>query len=317
MPLTSPSSYVSTTSEFIAHWESADAALGAAGPIVVGGGVTLPDFKALRESLIAERDQVIADLNAVEFASGSIKQAKQSLIARFQQFAARVRALYENEPWAEALPYQPEDSFAESKFLAPLVEVQALWEALNAAGEPVLLIGDYTVADFAAELDALRAVYTAWTRAGAVLRLTRARRNALQKRIYSVLKQYRQLVPGMFPEGSPYVTSLPALTPKPGHTPKPVAAAASWDAASARAKITWEASDEATLKEYQVRGCPGDKYDTGDEHVVAHAAPSTPRECLTTFGLAQTGSTASFRVYVILDTGNEKGSDTVSVERPP
>jgi hypothetical protein len=41
-----------------------------------------------------------------------------------------------------------------------------------------------------------------------------------------------------------------------------------------------------------------------------------PQEFLTGFGLTQPGTEASFKVYVILTTGNEAGSAPMTVERP-
>ena len=43
---------------------------------------------------------------------------------------------------------------------------------------------------------------------------------------------------------------------------------------------------------------------------------SAPREFLTDAGLPAADNVASFKVYVITTTGNEKGSHTVSVTRP-
>jgi hypothetical protein len=44
--------------------------------------------------------------------------------------------------------------------------------------------------------------------------------------------------------------------------------------------------------------------------------PTDPLEFLTLSGLAASGDVATFKVYVILTTGNEKGSNTVTITRP-
>lgn len=76
--------------------------------------------------------------------------------------------------------------------------------------------------------------------AGSNARLARAERNALQDDIYPILKQYRRVVPSLFPPNSVFAVTLPRLTPLPGHTPAPVEASAAWDAERGRAKIAWE-----------------------------------------------------------------------------
>ena len=43
--------------------------------------------------------------------------------------------------------------------------------------------------------------------------------------------------------------------------------------------------------------------------------PSAPREFVTIASLANPGDIASFKVYVITATGNEKGSNTVTITR--
>ncbi len=49
---------------------------------------------------------------------------------------------------------------------------------------------------------------------------------------------------------------------------------------------------------------------------MASVAKDAPREVLTLHGLGTPGSTALFRVYVVLTTGNERGSGTVAITRP-
>ena len=44
--------------------------------------------------------------------------------------------------------------------------------------------------------------------------------------------------------------------------------------------------------------------------------PGAPLEFNTTFGLKQPGAKVSYKVLVILKTGNESGSAPVSVQRP-
>jgi len=82
------------------------------------------------------------------------------------------------------------------------------------------------------------------------------------------------------------------------------------------AKLTWSASSDPNLQEYEIRFCAGASYSTETETVVGNVLPAAPRELLTAAGLAAPGNTASFKVYVVLTTGNEKGSNTLTLTRP-
>ena len=57
-------------------------------------------------------------------------------------------------------------------------------------------------------------------------------------------------------------------------------------------------------------------YHKGDAVTLATHAPAEPREFVTGFGLTQPGTQAAFKVFVVLDTGNEAGSAAMTVERP-
>lgn len=80
--------------------------------------------------------------------------------------------------------------------------------------------------------------------------------------------------------------------------------------------MTWDASADAELDHYELRYSPGIEYDTEAESVVAIVAKNAPREVQTLQGLGTPGSTALFRVDVVLTTGNERGSKTVAISRP-
>ena len=67
----------------------------------------------------------------------------------------------------------------------------------------------------------------------------------------------------------------------------------------------------------ELRYSPGPKYSVEDETTVATVPAAGPLEFLTTTGLTQPGATALFRNYVITATGNERGSNTVTITRPP
>jgi hypothetical protein len=63
-----------------------------------------------------------------------------------------------------------------------------------------------------------------------------------------------------------------------------------------------------------VCGCFGDSY-VGEEEEVLDNNPPGVLEFVNSVGLVAPGSRAFYKVYVKLTTGNERGSNTVSVVR--
>jgi hypothetical protein len=123
-------------------------------------------------------------------------------------------------------------------------------------------------------------------------------------------------MPTFFAADHALVQSLPRLTPEPGSTPAAVTITVEWVASTQMAKITWSASTAADLYQYEIRFCAGPTYNTDVESVIGNVSPMAPREFFTDAGLVTVGNVASFKVYVITTTGNEKGSNDVAVTRP-
>lgn len=121
---------------------------------------------------------------------------------------------------------------------------------------------------------------------------------------------------GLFQPGSPLVVTIPLLYPPAGRTPEPVTAQVSFDAATTEAVVTFTESDEAELDFYEVRGVSGEVYDGDDEVVLGKIPKGAARSFRTSYGLDEPGTAASFKVYVVLITGNEAGSKAVTVTRP-
>lgn len=315
MAITGPASYLPTADEFIAHWEGANSAFGSA--ISVVGGVTVEQLQQLRDDLAAARTTITRRLNDQEYARSDIYRLATGLDARVEQFRARIEAVYPDTKWADAMPRRFDPRASMDKVVTPLDDLLSVWGSLNqTADSEVVLIGGYTVEQAGHEIYALKEAYATYNKAVVGVKMARSERNALQEQIYPILKQYRSVIPSYFAPNSAVAESLPRLTPKPGSTPKPVNASAVWDEAEGKARIAFEASDNAHLKEYQVRYTPGPDYDEDDAAVVANIAPDAPRELLTDAGLTQPGAASSFKVFVILTTGNEAGSDAMTVERP-
>jgi hypothetical protein len=319
MPISGPTSYVPVTEEFLGHWAAVDGALGAATPLVLPGAVNRAGLQTKLNALVAKQADVQAKINAEEVARGDVELKRQGLLLRANQFNDKIRALFANSKWVRALPNVPTITEAQSKFVQPLDDIGNLWASINAdpaTPSPVSLLGGYLVAAFLADVTALKAGSTALNIARSNTKIAIEERNDLQDAIYDILKNYRQVMPTFFASNHALVESLPRLTPEPGSTPTAVTMTAVWDAATQQAKITWSASTAADLFQYEIRFCAGPIYDTDVENVIGNVSPSAPREFFTAAGLAAVGNTASFKVYVITTTGNEKGSNDQAVARP-
>jgi len=309
--------------EFLAHWAAVDAALGA--PL----GVPAPqadtmfrvNFDALRVALIANNTAVIDKLNDQEIARGEIDLRKTAQLDRLREFTQLVNTYWQGTGFINAVPKLPSISDGQERFLAPLRDMVSLWAKLNAAPAPGGITLPLTLADgtdravAAGEVSALDAVYQEEATAAQSVTIARANRDANKALAYAVMKNYRLAVPprcALFPV---LVETLPALTPAGGHTPEPVNASAVF-APPDQAQVTYDASPDADLARYELRGNPGEHYQDDDAVVVATHAPADPREFTTGFGLNQPGAQVALKVYVVLTTGNEAGSAALLVQRP-
>ncbi len=310
--------YLATTDEFLSHWLSADTTLGVGNELTLPGGVTRAGLQTQRDALGVQVLEVQSKLTALEVDRGDLEIRKGGLLLRINQFNEKVRALHENSKWARALPLVPGIGEGQSNFVTPLDAANSVWQLINADATvaDVTLLGGYIQATFATDVGALKTAYTSYNTAAAVLSVTREERNDIQDVIYDTLRKYRQTLPTAFAKNHALVESLPRLTPEPGSTPDGVTATAVWDVALQAAKLTWTASADANLAEYQIRFCAGPSYSTDNETVLGSVAPAAAREFVTTAGLPNPGDIASFKVYVSTTTGNEKGSNTVTVTRP-
>ena len=322
MPITGTTSYPSVINSFLQHWEDASGQLAPA-VLTIVGGKTRADLDTERGTLEGRRDAVTDSQIERGLQRALLNGRIAGLQARVVEFNERVRADLPGSAYARVLP----DAFAigdgEQAVRDCLRAILKVWDLINTmpvppAGIalPLILRESYPVADFDAQRVELRTAYKELADLDVQLNFYRARRNEQQDLIYEMLKNYRLKVAASFAPAHPIVATLPALTPPDGHTPAPVAAQAVWDVPGTQAKVTWEASADPDLVSYQIRGVPGDEYDSNDEVLVATVDPADPREVLTDFALNTPGITAGFKVYVVLDTGREAGSVARFVTRP-
>jgi len=100
-----------------------------------------------------------------------------------------------------------------------------------------------------------------------------------------------------------------------GSTPAGVTLTGTWVPANEQAEFSWPASTNPNLDHYVVRMSVGSSYDAATATVVGNFAAGTT-SLATTVGLESPGDVASFKVFVVLTTGNEAGSNTVTITRP-
>jgi hypothetical protein len=195
-----------------------------------------------------------------------------------------------------------------------------LWTRLNAetgtAGftPPLLLAGGYSVAGFAADLTTLRANYMAVTNADSDLDIARKQRDVQLSSIRERIQKYRTAIEFEYGPGHPFTESLPDLSPAPGSTPDAVTLSGSWNSVAAQAQLSWTASTNPELLVYQLRGCNGPTYNEAESSLIVNLLPGT-LGTPALFGLEFPGDQATFKVFVILTTGNQAGSNTVTVTR--
>jgi hypothetical protein len=321
MPISGPSSFVPTLNLFIPHWVDVNLALGGGGPLVLEDGTTIAILTGFRDQLETYRTSILGKLNDLQIAAADVFLKKTALLTRVGEFNRKVRGAIGKSPYAAALSDVPQITASQNNFLDPLDDTANLWAKINAATipgftGPLLLPGNYALAAFVAELAALKAAYATESTASHEVTLERRLRDFVQVKAQAALVLYRKAVAGAFAETDPLVLSLPAVTPDPGSTPDAVTANIAWDATLLKAKITWSASADPNLFQFEIRFCPGPNYSTETEVVVGNIDPAALREFLTDAGLDASGNVSSFKVYVITTTGNEKGSNTLTLTRP-
>jgi hypothetical protein len=324
MPITGNSSYIPTMNEFIAHWGQANTAISPAALTV-----RLPDnttrtrvqFINLRDTLQTQQGDVIGYLSELQIQRGSIRLKKEVLMEKFTLFMSLMDGYYVETDFRDARPYAPTFHAGQDLFMRPMIETARLWTKMDEGPAPAgvtlpLVLGDGTDQEtFAGLVADLQNAYAEERNKAQDLTLARARRNRTQLDAYETMKSYREAVPGKLTEFPEIIDTLPRLTPLPGHTPVPVNASAVFQSPNL-AKVVYDASSDAQLERYELRGTIGDEYDEQDAVVIASHSPNETREFITPFGLNQPGTEIALKVFVILTTGNEAGSATMRVSRP-
>ena len=254
----------------------------------------------------------------VELAGGQLEILREQALDRLVEFNGVVRAWWRGTTVVAGLPKAPGMSMAAGKFLRPMRDGLRLWDRLNAGVAPSgivlpLKLGaalDFARADMQVLVDAMVAAQAEQEAGEFELKMARAERDGLERRIWEVLVAYAQAVPVRLGPKSVSAQTLPRLSPRPGHTPEAVKLTGTWDGEREALRLAWTASEDEKLESYQVRMCQGAVYDKKVERVAMSVGKDEDREAWMS---QRPGVVAAYRVYVMLTTGNERGSATLVV----
>jgi len=314
--------YPEKMTEFELHWGSVNTNLGGTPEtdFKLAGDFKLADFSDLKTQVVTALTNQEGLDNDLDFARSDRDQTRADLRQRLILFRDACKAMLPDSRYLRALPDTPAEHAESQKLLDAWDDMAHVWTQINTDQPPevapeLTLRGSYPLATFQTDLASMRTRYDAVKAAQRAAADGRAQRDELLDAAYQRMVQYRQRLPLVLQPDDPLVASMPQITPQPGATPDAVTASGSWDDAAGEAVITWGESTDANLDHYSIRMSPGATYDAASATEIDTAGPGTT-ELRTTDGLANSGDTASYRVYVVLTTGNTAGSNTVTITRP-
>ncbi len=328
MPLMGHYSYPGVMDEFLAHWSAVDAALvaggGGAAGLVVRGGVNRPGFLALSGELRTKLALLEAKDVGERVAAREILLRREVLLDWMGTFYDTVRLWWEGRPEGALVVPLPNTGAALDKVLRAARGLLRLWERVDGGSAPAGMVLPLRVgaapgldrAGFTLLMQKLEDAREEQESAAFEVSALRVERDALEVRVRKVLGAYVRAVPALLAAEHPLLASVPRISPLPGHTPEPVAVQAEWLPEDQAGKISWAASEDAALDHYEVRWYPGETYDKKEERLAFSVDKEADRVALVRqgqFGLVGPGAEASFKVYVVLTTDNERGSAAVVV----
>ncbi len=293
MPLAGPVSYLPVADQFLEHWSALEASLGDSSTLNLGHGIDRAAVLEVRARLAQATEAVTRSRIAREEERRHLAELDTMISRRLAQFNRQLA-----EPGHEA--GTPD-------------EAVRIWSAMEQKVGERFLDGEFSRLDFSTDLSARKLVASALTASEKALSSARGGRDGAQDQLHAFLELYRERVLELFPSGHENRESLPALDLRRGTHPVAVDVSSRWQETAAI--IAWESSDEPELDHYEVRAMAGDQYESEDEISLACISPEEPLKWSTVFALDEPGAMAVFRVYVVLRSGHERGSQPVVVVR--
>ncbi len=318
MPFNGPSSYLPTTDEFIGHWTDVNVEL--TPDLILAGPYALADLQADRDALSDAITALVEGINDVEGHRTDRDNQKLSIKERQRQLDSFIRGFLASSSYVGRIPEAIDMLANPGKWLISMRDHRNIWTDIHAtppAGftPPLLLAGGYTLATFTTDIAALETTFESLSLTEQDVDRLLDERDALYLAIRAQLVLYREAVLGSFAEDHPLVLSLPRLDPLPGHTPDPVVLTGVWNQTISMADLSWTASADADLASYQVRRNGNTPYNSNLEQVVETLPPGT-LVLSTNEGFSGPGASMGYKVYVVLNTSNESGSNAVTVVGP-
>ena len=327
MPIQGPTSYFQCTQEFINHWHDANVA-NANTPILLAkeeletpADVGRDDLVTLLFTLEGARETVDDRAQDLGILRAQLVGLQVELNAAINGFNQRMRADHGASPFAANLAAVPSLGAGREAFMRPLRDTQRLWGKVNTwrvglGRDSIVLAGNVDLAMVGQRMALTRTVLDGIEEREQQLGLDLAERNAIQDKIYPILRIYRLKLPTVFLAGAPILMTLPLLTPLPGSTPEAPGLTGGWVVAGVQAEFVRTASPTLAVVRHQLRGCAQANFDENQEVVLATVELGQPLTFQTTFGLVGPGLTASYRLVAMTADHHEHGSESVVVTRP-
>ncbi len=296
-----------------------------------------PGIAPVLPSPAPQYPSVVALLNLEELGRAAVSLGRTQVVEIVGAFNRKVRGVLGHTAFPKSLPGLPSETDALKDILKAADDVFDVWTAINALPVPppappppftgpllipVTVPGTNTVqlltyADAFTRLTNLRTGSANMLSAQNGLQVMRPHRdNIWEREILPLLRAYAKRIQGEYPPDHAFVTSLPRLYPAGGRTPDAVNLTGVYNTTTNQGDYAWSASTEPTLDRIEFRQSPGPVYADDAYSVLATFPPGGPLTFSTAAGFENPGQVSSVKVYVILTSGNERGSNTVSLARP-
>jgi hypothetical protein len=308
------------TPKFLVNWAAADEAylLSHGEDLLTRKGKGIADLQALNTALQNAINAVEAKVLDASLARGAREAGKKGTRTGFEEWQRAVNYNLSDTPLGQQRPTLPALDDGEKVFTDKLLFALNLWDDINKASgipnftPPLITRSGLTRAAFATQVAALQTAYADTPRLEEQAALLRTTRDQIAGAIHDLCIDYIAAVENAFAPTDPVRLNLPDLSPRSSRTPGAVALSGSFDPTTGTAPLSWTASDDPDLARYSVRISAGPRYKGDDEATIGDITPPATSFSVPAIYLP-TGATVWAKVFVILSSGHEKGSDAVKV----
>ncbi len=322
MNLNTYGDYPALAQKFLEFWRLLNEARVEAG----GTALVLPDGTDVEQlsAETADLNEAIGRVDAKEEARGlaAIERDNARNVAydSLDSFRKRVASRLKRTMFEQNLPVLPNKKDGLKDFLKPFDAAAIRWQSINDATgvpnftPPLLLSDGTTLAQFTARGAEVTAKSDAVSRLEEQTGILRASRDALLPVMKRHFEDIRAAVIDEYPQGSVWVRTLPKLSERTTSTPEGVLIKVVFDSVLGGWKVTWKAPDELDVRRFSVRIAAGPRYKAEGEKSVGDLEPNIV-EFLVREAEVPAGATVWVKVFVVNETGNEKGSNAVRLVR--